>query len=154
MTEQGRTTIQIPPESAPWYWGVAAGSKVREAWEPTFQEQEADDATRSRIYWFYVGLLAGSEHGMTGESSVDLFLSGASTRAPQPAVAELPEDWPEVLTEAQQDALDNLVHDLASRPASQINNEGSDSQLRFLLANGFTYPQVRKELGLTEEDKA
>lgn len=147
MSEQS-STIQISLEGQRFYQGVAAGSKVRKAWDPEFDKANADAATRSRIYWFYVGLVAAHEYSVDGETAVETFLSGASTRAPGDGEADLPDDWPEEFTEEQQDALDNLVHDVASRSASSVNNDGPDSQLRFLLANGWTVADVLHRLGL------
>ncbi len=140
--------IKIEGEGLRFYEGVAAGTKVNEAWASTFAEQKVDLATRTRVYWFYVGLLAGTEYGLNGESQMDNFLAGASTRAPQGSEEELPDDWPEQLTDEQQHALDDLVHDAASIPASDINNDGPDAQLRYLLSKGQTYAFVRAAIGL------
>ena len=47
-----------------------------------------------------------------------------------------------------QDLLDGLVHDEMSRAGSNINNEGSDAQIDFLVESGFTLEELQKELGL------
>lgn len=148
MTEQSEA-ITISPESAPFYWGVAAGHEVSEAWQPYFDEHKPDEEAKARVFWFYVGL-AAADRGIRADQPerVATFLNGATTRAPQSTEDELPEDWPEELTEEQQDAMDNLVHDTASNPASDINNNGPDAQLHYLLANGFTYAEVRQRIGL------
>lgn len=36
------------------------------------------------------------------------------------------------------EALDGLVHDVASKHASNINNQGHEAQIKYLLENGIT----------------
>lgn len=45
------------------------------------------------------------------------------------------------------DALDELVHDCVSEIASDINNEGIDSQIRYLREQGFSWKYIREALG-------
>jgi hypothetical protein len=45
--------------------------------------------------------------------------------------------------------LDDLVHGAASQIGSAINNSGMDSQIEFLLEQGWTKEHILKELGLT-----
>ena len=77
-------TITIPPEGAPFYWGVAAGSKIRDAHDPVHDLAGSDAATRSRMFWFYAGAVAAGDHGIDGsdDEQLALFLAGAATRAP------------------------------------------------------------------------
>lgn len=49
---------------------------------------------------------------------------------------------------AMQETLDELVHDAASHPASDINNDGFESQVRFLLDQGYRVPWLRERLKL------
>lgn len=42
--------------------------------------------------------------------------------------------------------LDELVHEAASREASSTNNAGMNEQLHYLIANGFTVADIKKEL--------
>lgn len=42
------------------------------------------------------------------------------------------------LSSTKQDALDDLVHDVFSARASDVNNLGSEEQIRFLLKYGWT----------------
>ena len=44
-----------------------------------------------------------------------------------------------------EDALDAAVHDCFSRTASNINNEGTPSQIRALLEHGFSVAEILKE---------
>lgn len=46
--------------------------------------------------------------------------------------------------------LDDLVHDLKSMEASDINNDGWESQLDYLLENGMTAEEIKETLGLTD----
>lgn len=48
-----------------------------------------------------------------------------------------------------QEVLDELVHDVLSKQASGINNQGYPEQLSFLLESGFSLEELKKELGLT-----
>lgn len=43
--------------------------------------------------------------------------------------------------------LDDLVHDLASGVASDVNNEGLESQVEWLLEHGMTGEQIVKQAG-------
>ena len=46
--------------------------------------------------------------------------------------------------------LDDLVHDAASNHASDINNEGLESQIRFLMDDcGMSSTSILKELGFS-----
>ncbi len=144
MTESS-TTHTISVDGQPFFMGVAAAVKVNEAHADVVDQLDA--AGRSRLFWFYVGGLA-VEQGLTEPDQFAQFIAGASTRSPENSRDALPDDWPDELTDQQQDALDNLVHDAVSKPASQINNDGHDSQLRFLLDQGVGYHHVREEIGL------
>lgn len=53
-----------------------------------------------------------------------------------------------LITEDDSIALDGLVHDSKSKEATDINNEGSRSQLTYLLDSGYTMEQLKEELGL------
>jgi hypothetical protein len=143
MTES--RTISV--EGQPFYMGVAAAAQINEAHAEQPGMAQLDDAGRSRLFWFYAGGLA-VEKGLTEPDQFAQFIAGASTRSPENSRPALPDDWPDELTPEQQDALDNLVHDAASQPASRINNDGPDAQLRYLLDQGVGYHHVREEIGL------
>lgn len=46
----------------------------------------------------------------------------------------------------KQIALDEIVHDTKSKEASEINNEGIDSQLNYLLQSGFSLEDIKTEI--------
>ena len=50
------------------------------------------------------------------------------------------------LLKGKESALDDTVHDLKSKEASAINNEGTDAQLEYLLESGMTLEAIKKEL--------
>lgn len=131
----------------PFYMGVAAANYVNDELgkQPEYVQLEA--GARSRLFWFYAGGTA-VEKGLTEPDQFMQFIAGASTRSPENTRQALPEDWPDELDDEQQHALDDLVHDASSQPASRINNDGPDSQLRYLLEQGYTYGTVRSRIGL------
>lgn len=43
--------------------------------------------------------------------------------------------------------LDELVHDVMSKKASDINNNGMKYQIEFLAQEGFTFVQIMERLG-------
>jgi ribulose bisphosphate carboxylase small subunit len=46
-----------------------------------------------------------------------------------------------------QDSIDDVVHDIFSGMASDINNSGIKNQVEFLLGQGYTEEQILKFLG-------
>ena len=54
----------------------------------------------------------------------------------------IPEWLAIVIEDAGADILDDHVHDIKSREASAINNEGIASQIRFLKTKGYTYTSL------------
>ena len=46
----------------------------------------------------------------------------------------------------EDDALDDMVHDAASRIGSAVNNGGLHDQVEFLLEQGITEAEIMKEL--------
>lgn len=56
----------------------------------------------------------------------------------QALLARMPED---------ESVLDCLVHDAFSKQASAVNNGGFESQIRWLLENGYTEADITQELG-------
>lgn len=46
------------------------------------------------------------------------------------------------------EALDELVHETKGNEAANINNEGTDSQLRYLRNQGVSWNEIREALGL------
>lgn len=56
------------------------------------------------------------------------------------------------LTEAQQESLDELVHEMASQIASNTNNAGPKDQIDFLLMHGMTLENIAREVGSGDED--
>lgn len=76
------TTIQVPMSDSTkrFYQGVASADEVRTAHADL---EFPDFDTRIRVFWFYVGVLAGGKHGCESEEDFTNFVSGAATRAPR-----------------------------------------------------------------------
>ena len=89
MTEQdsNRTTgtITIEGEGARFYQGVATGAEIAAKWEEVFEEQNVDLETRLKVFWFYVGMAAVIDHGLSGTDDLTTYLTGAALRAPDPS---------------------------------------------------------------------
>ena len=146
MTEQHSITIEDPS----FFQGVSAGSKIRDEHDPVHDLAGSNAAARSRMFWVYAGACAVDDYGITEPDQFALFIAGATTRAPESDTPAIPEQWPDELTDQQQSDLDDLVHDVASSVASNINNQGPDGQLQYLLANGHTVPSVLQYLGVVQ----
>lgn len=73
-------TIPMDDKTKRFYQGAATAAQVLAAHEAT---PFPDDDTRVKLFWFYVGVLAASEHGCATQEDFSFFVQGASTRAPQ-----------------------------------------------------------------------
>lgn len=49
--------------------------------------------------------------------------------------------------EEKQDVLDELIHEIFSGRASQVNNDGMEAQRIFLLSEGFSQEELKELLG-------
>ena len=59
-----------------------------------------------------------------------------------------PTDIRDALDQADDDALDDLVHDSFNCQASAINNQGKAAQLDYLVSTGTTWDELRDALGI------
>lgn len=73
-------TIELDTRTQRFYQGVAAASKVAEAHADI---EFPDHEVKVAMFWFYVGALAGGEHGCTESEDFEPFMLGANTRAPR-----------------------------------------------------------------------
>jgi hypothetical protein len=70
---------------------------------------------------------------------------GASSTTP---AEEIPAEIQAIIDSGDHSSdLDMLVHDCVSEIASDINNEGIDSQIRYLREQGFSWKYIREALG-------
>jgi len=56
-------------------------------------------------------------------------------------------EWAEAAGCSDSSALDDLVHDVMSSKASDINNHGVPGQVKFLLAEGVSEAEIQETLG-------
>lgn len=81
-----KTAIKLDAGSKRFYEGVAVGNQVTEAHaEIDFPDHEV----RMAMFWFYVGALAGGEHGCKESKDFEPFIMGANTRAPRKESEEI-----------------------------------------------------------------
>ncbi|HBD37910.1 hypothetical protein ACUXQ2_006253 [Cupriavidus metallidurans] len=59
-----------------------------------------------------------------------------------------------VLEGGDESVLDSVVHDECSAHATGINNDGTEAQVAFLLANGWTEEAIRKEAGVDQAPRS
>ena len=60
----------------------------------------------------------------------------------------------ELVEQLQAEELDDLVHDMKSLEASNINNEGVESQIDYLLAGGMSLEEIEKAVKVDPEADA
>jgi hypothetical protein len=106
MTEQSEPksiTIPMDRPTQLFYKGVSAAGKVSESFEG-FPKPATADAVNA--WWFYVGIIAGKEHGIHEEDDVVAFLRGAKLNAPHvPTEAELEEQY-------EDNAIDTIIDEI------------------------------------------
>lgn len=82
-------TIKMDNATKRFYQGAASANDVLKAHEGV---DFPDHETRVRLFWFYVGALAGGEHGCQTEPDFSNFILGANARAPQPPDSDHEDD--------------------------------------------------------------
>ena len=69
--------------------------------------------------------------------------------SPKQEEEEIPDDIAkEIHNPLMGSVLDDLVHDAVSQTGSNVNNEGTLAQVRFLRSEGFSWKYIREAFGL------
>lgn len=106
MVKLATRTIAIDPKTQLFYKGIGAGNKVNEALSSHFPTPIDEKSVAA--WWFYVGLAAGGEHGLTDEDDIVMFLQGATTQAPSIA-ASLARHLSDIAQAAAEKVIDLVV---------------------------------------------